>query len=319
MVVRIHPVTPEHVPQMAAAVAHRVATLRRDVPAVPPAFSEPGHVATALTRLVADGHGVVALTPTGTVLGHLCWREFASMRRAPRRAAYIPECGGAVAPDAPAGTREDLFRAAAEQWDATGRQVIAVTELVGEPTADAFWLDNGFGRFLHDGVRPCTPIDAPTPAGFVIRPANVDDVERLVQLDVEHCAHYGLPPTFMVPPVPATADELGELLTRDTVLWVAADHDGPQAFLRAEQGADSCSEFLQADDTVGITGIFTRPAARGRGVAAALLDAALRHHAARGIPRFAFDYETINPTARAFWPRHLATVARSSMRVLERT
>ncbi|MEQ1699092.1 MAG: hypothetical protein ABMA25_03230, partial [Ilumatobacteraceae bacterium] len=63
----------------------------------------------------------------------------------------------------------------------------------------------------------------------------------------------------------------------------------------------------------------TRPAARGRGVAAALFDATLRHHADRGIPRLAFDYETINPTASAFWPRHLTTVARSSMRVLERT
>ena len=84
-------------------------------------------------------------------------------------------------------------------------------------------------------------------------------------------------------------------------------------------GGDSCSEFVCAPDTVAVTGIFTRPAARGRGVGAALFDAALRHHAARGMPRFGFDYETINPTALAFWPRRVTTVARSYMRVLERT
>lgn len=320
MAVSIHPIQRAHVPSVAAAAARRVAALRAVVPEVPPDFTDPSRVAIALEPSVAHGHGVVAISPDGTVVGHLCWHEYPSMRRVPRRAARIPEYGCTVEPGAPADTRDRLFQAAAERWDTTSRQVIAVTELVGTAAADEFWIDNGFGRFLHDGVRPCTPIDAPTPPGFVIRPARPDDLHRLVQLEVEHSAHYGLPPTFMVPPRPATAGELSELIGHEhPVLWVAADHDGPQAFLRAEQGVDSCCEFLQTADTVAVTGIFTRPLARGRGVAAALFDAALRHHAAQGIPRFAFDHETINPTARAFWPRHLITVARSYMRVLERT
>lgn len=320
--VRIVPVAAEHLPRMAATVARRVSALRRDVPAVPATFTDPATLAAALGGPVSRGHGVVALDGDRMV-GHLCWHEFEGMRRTTRRAVHIPEYGCAIDPATEHDwrVRDQLFRVAAERWDATGRQVVAVTELVGEPTADEFWIENGFGRFLHDGVRPCTPLDATVPGGFVIRPAVLDDLDRLVQLDLEHCRHYGEPPVCMVPPTPATADELAPLLAVDRqqpVLWVAADHNGPQAFLRAEQGADSCSSFLVADGTVAVTGVFTRPAARGRGVAAALFDAALRHHAARGIPRFAFDYETINPAARAFWPRHLTIVARSSMRVLER-
>lgn len=322
MAVTIRPAQPDHLPQMAAAVVGRVAAVRALHPAVPATFTELTTVAAALAPSVATGHGLVALSSGGEVVGHLCWHEFPSMRRVPRRAVHIPECGSALEAGAPAGVRDLLLRAAAEQWDTTGRQVVAVTELVDGTTADAFWIDNGFGRFLHDGVRPCTPLDAPPPRGFTVRPAGPDDLEHLVQLEIEHAHHYGLPPTFMVPPTPATAEELTPLLAcgaEQTVYWVAADGDGPQAFLRAEQGADGASEFLLAPDTVAVTGIFTRPAARGCGVGAALFDAALRHHAARGMPRMAFDYETINPPARAFWPRHLATVARSYMRVLERT
>jgi GNAT superfamily N-acetyltransferase len=321
MAVRIQPFEATHAPHAAALVAARIEHLRTTVPAVPPDFTDPARVEAAFAPSLADGNGVVALATDGSVVGHLCWHEYPTIRRVPRRAVHIPEFGSSLAAHAPAGTRDLLFAAAAQAWDRTARQAVAVTQLVGEPAADEFWIDNGFGRFLHDGVRPCTPIDAAAPPGFVVRPATPDDLDALVQLDREHCAHYALPPTFMVAPAPATVDELAPLLAVDTnpVFWIAADHDGPQAFLRAEQGVDSCSRFLQTPDTVAITGIFTRPAARGRGVAAALLDAALRYHAARGIPRFAFDHETINPTARAFWPRHLTTVARSYLRVFERT
>ncbi|MDO8361721.1 MAG: GNAT family N-acetyltransferase [Actinomycetota bacterium] len=322
MAVTISPVAPEHLPQMAAMVARRVAALRVAVPTVPPAFADPAVAQAALARMCTAHRGLVALTTDGTVAGHLCWHDLDGFRRTTRRTAWIPEYGCVVEPAAAqpgAHVRDLLYRAAAQQWDASSRQLLAVTQLVGEPDADEHWIENGFGRFLADGVRPCRPIGATLPLGVTVRPATHSDLARLVQLDDEHCSHYGRPPVFMVPPQPATAAELSALLAGDTVLWVAADGDGPQAFLRAELGADSSCELLQGADTLAVTGIYTRPAARGRGVGAALFDAALRHHAARGVPRTGFDYETINPTARAFWPRLVTTVARSYMRALERT
>ena len=318
MAAHVRPLQSEHVPAAAAVVARRVAELREAVPALPPTFAINANVEAALTRLLDAGHGLVALADDGSVLGHLCWREFATFRRAPRRAAYVPEYGSALATHAPPTVRHQLFTAAAEQWDASARQVVAITQLDGDPTADEYWVANGFGRFLQDGVRPCTGLEVSTPDGYEVRPATVDDLDRLVQLDGEHCRHYGEPPVFMVPPQPATAEELAPLLTGPPAVWVAADDHGPQAFLRTEVGGDSCSEFVCAPDTMAVTGIFTRPAARGRGVGVALFDAALRHHATQDIPRAGFDYETINPTALAFWPRLVTTVARSYMRVLER-
>jgi hypothetical protein len=48
-----------------------------------------------------------------------------------------------------------------------------------------------------------------------------------------------------------------------------------------------------------------------------MLDAGLRHYAARGLTTCAVDFEAFNPEAAAFWPRHFAIACMSLMRVPE--
>lgn len=332
MSVQVQVARSAHVPAMAALVAGRVRRLRVAHPDVPATFEASPAVQEVLAPLVTAGQAVVAMAGD-EVVGHLAWQELPTFRRAARRAAYVPEYGNAVAHPTDA-LREALLAGAAQLWDLSGRQVVSVTELhdgidVGNVDRDSddgstvgahqHWVRNGFGCFLHDAVRACTPIHAPLPAGVHIRPATAGDLVALVALDREHCAHYSRPPVFMVPPEPADAAELARLLAHDpTSVWLAITSTGPQAFIRAEVGAHDTSQLLQGPDSVVVNGVYVRPSLRTAGVGAALLDAVLCDHQRRGTARLILDYETINPPARRFWPRHTTAVTTGYWRVLER-
>jgi GNAT superfamily N-acetyltransferase len=312
--VEIVPFVPAHLPALAEWVAGRVRTLRALVPALPDTLTTPEAAGRALATLVDDGHLLVAVRGD-TVLGHLGWYEFPSIRRASRRAAWIPEIG--LGTDDPT-TLERLFLAAAEMWEGTARQVVTATVLEGDQPLVDWFTANGFGRFLHDTVRPCTPIDHARPIGVTVRAATIDDALHLALLDTEHCAHYGRPPVFMVPPAPTPAPGWVTAIEHmPHAVWVAVYDGRPMGFVIFQPTSEGLA-IQQAPDSVTVTGIYVRPALRGHGVAAALLSAGMAALATDGIRRVAIDHETTNPPARHFWPRHTTTIAASFMRVLER-
>jgi GNAT superfamily N-acetyltransferase len=81
---------------------------------------------------------------------------------------------------------------------------------------------------------------------------------------------------------------------------------------------EACECALLSDTkTVNISGAFTIEAARGRGVAALLLDHALAWARARGCERCSVDFETMNTLAARFWMRWFEPVSFSLVRSLD--
>jgi GNAT superfamily N-acetyltransferase len=309
--VLVAPCSSAHVPGIAASTAGRIRSLRNRIPALADTLITDDAAIEALTEL---DHCLVALDGAD-VVGHLGWFEFPTFRRASRRAVWIPEVGLSARD---LDVLELLYIDAAHRWADTERQVVSVTLLVGDEPTEQWWVTNGFGRFLHDTVRPCEAIDHRPVPGIAVRAATIDDAPRLEVLDTEHCAHYGSAPVFMVPFVPTSAAGWAAMVTAaPDAAWVADDGSELVGFVRFEPTADGILT-LRVPDSVTVTGIFTRPAARGQGLATALLSAGMAAHRQRGIRRVAIDHETTNPEARHFWPHHTTTVAVSLARVLER-
>jgi GNAT superfamily N-acetyltransferase len=77
------------------------------------------------------------------------------------------------------------------------------------------------------------------------------------------------------------------------------------------------SDVTASTDGVFISGAYVRRSYRRRGVADAILDAALRHYAGDGLTCCAVDFEAFNPEAAAFWTRSFTPVCYSLMRVPE--
>jgi GNAT superfamily N-acetyltransferase len=100
--------------------------------------------------------------------------------------------------------------------------------------------------------------------------------------------------------------------------WLALDGTQPVGFLSFAAGdAFDGADLLGTAGVIGINGAYVRPAYRGQGVAAALLDAAVRAYAAQGITSCAVNFESFNPEAAAFWTRYFTPVCLSLLRIPE--
>lgn len=311
--------SPSHLAAAAELFAAGVGRLRAAVPALPDTLTDPTAAAALQRPLLTSGRAVAAMDG-GSLVGFLAWHVVEGFRGTGRTGAYVPVHGHGAVPHRVAEVYPALHRAAAQQWDAAGCEVHCVTVLADQQDTIHRWFVNGFGMFLHDGIRAtAAPLaQRPLPSGVRLRPAVAADADALAALDTEHRAHYSAPPVNMAPQPGDTAAEIAALVARPPAGYWLAEVDGrPEAFLRFEPTADGATAIVHSPTTIALSGAFTRPALRGRGIAAALLQAALADYAGRGFTRMSVDYETVNPTALAFWPARFDTVAVSLMRVPE--
>ena len=313
----ITPLQEQHLPEAAALFVQNLKRLREMVPSLSDHLEDPGRVAGMIEDRVQAGSGLAALDG-GRLAGYLAWFTVPNLRGTGQKAAYCPEWGHAAADGAKTAVYRALYRAASREWAQAGCRMHAITLLAGDPEAEKVWYWNGFGLAVVDEVRPLDPLDAPCPPGFSLRRAAAEDVDLLSELEREHWAHYAEPPVFMLasPPDPAMIAQF--LADPQNAYWLALCAGRPAGFIRFQKSASGSTECVAGDGTIAITGAYIRPEHRGKAVAPALLDAAFREFAGRGLTCCSVNFESFNPEAAAFWPRYFEPVCFSLIRVPER-
>jgi GNAT superfamily N-acetyltransferase len=313
----IRPFRKEHIPAAAALFAQSFKTLRRSIPILPDRMEDQDRVVKKLGALMSACPGVVALE-SDIVIGYMGWHLVDRFRGTDRKAAYSPEWAHSAADVARPVIYRDLYRAASAQWAAAGCGIYALTLLAHDREIENTWFWNGFGLAVIDAIRSLEPVSRHAPEGVQVRKATSDDVNTLVALEAEHAQHYVQPPVCMVPQ-PAT--DLKACITvlhnESSSYWLAEQDGAGIGFIRFEGKSFGAAEVVTAKTTIAITGAYVRPAYRGRGVAAGVLDAALRDYAERGFVRCAVDFESFNPEAAAFWVKYFEPVCFSVIRVPE--
>ena len=310
---------PEHLPEMAALFAENFKRLRASVPILPDAMESRDRVVEYLSGMFPEHcPGVVALDG-GRVAGYMGWWLVDEFRGTDRKAAYCNEWAHAAAGDKKPGIYRAMYRAASGLWFDAGCETHALTLLAHDLQAVDTWFWNGFGLTGVDAIRPIDPLNVEASAGITIRKATVADVEMLAVLELEHEQHYLAPPVLMVVYEPQDAAALTTFLNEPSnSIWLALSGDEPVGYLRFEANSFGAATIVDASDKIACTGAFIRPQQRGRGVAASLLDAALKDYAAQGYRRCSVDFESFNPEAVAFWMKHFTPVCLSLIRVPER-
>jgi GNAT superfamily N-acetyltransferase len=310
---QIVPFSARNIPEAAQWFVASLEALRREVPAL----SDQMCALPVVAERLAGIEGVAAIED-GRLVGYLLsWYPIERFRGAERAGAFVPEWAhGAVGPDRGAIYRA-LYRVASAQWAEAGCDVHAVSVLAHDRVAVDAWFWNGFGLTVVDGVRAMQPIGAHPPVGYGVRPAERSDIPALVVLDREHWQHYVKPPVFMAPHESRSADEWDAFLTwPGNTVWLAEDASGPFGFIRFDRQFDG-ADILTTETGIFISGAYVRPAYRGRGAAAAILDAALRRYAAQGFTCCTLDFEAFNPEAASFWMRYFTPVSYGLLRVPE--
>lgn len=302
----------------AALFVEDLTRLRAAVPALSDRLTDSVAVQQRIAAIMAANGGLMALND-GALVGYLGWWLVEDFRGAGRKAAYCPEWAHGAADGRKTAICRALYRAAAAAWAEAGCQVHAITLLAHDRAALETWFWNGFGLLVVDAVRPMRGLGGLPASALQFRAATADDASALAALDAAHCRHYSAPPIFMAPRQGESAADWAEFLTRPrNSVWLAFDNTEPVGFMRFDGNEFDGAAIVESESTIKINGAYVRPAYRGRNAAAGLLDAGLRDYAGQGFTSCAVDFESFNPEAAAFWPRHFQPVCFSLMRAPER-
>ncbi|MDR3085891.1 MAG: GNAT family N-acetyltransferase [Christensenellaceae bacterium] len=277
------------------------------VPALPELARLP-----ALDGYAGEKRGVAALGG-GELLGFFCWNEPQEGLFGPCKGAWSPvHAHGAVSRNR-AEIYERLYQAAAERL-VSGRVFShAVTLYAHDEAALKGFFQGGFGGRCVDAVRETLPLAAPPCQGIRFRRAESGDAEALARMRNRVSAHLSASPIFLPFSSPAAvAGTADEIQGGQHPYFIALDGSRPVAFLRLQ--ADGENFAANDPSMMNISGAYTEPELRGKGIATGLLAFMMDELRGHGIPRCGVDFESFNPEGRRFWLKHFTAYTTSVAR-----
>ncbi len=264
-------------------------------------------VAGALARPGAVGWG--ATTTADELVGFLIGAPSSAVAGvAP--AVLVPATGHAVAPEVlPA-----LHAALGSRWRARDQHIqvgvhdVAVREGLGRL---------GFEPFLTVALAALPIAGTPARSSVTVRQATHDDLAALVTLARAQQAHHAAPPMSLPPPRgDESVRQRRSLDDPRAGVWIAVDGRATLGMLVLQPPAEAFSPLHLPPATVHLPDAVVLPAARGRGVGAALVAEAFGWVHAIGYRHVALHVHAANTAAWRFWEgRGFRAVAEQRVRV----
>lgn len=278
-----------------------------------------------LAGMAKNGLGVAAYNGDEMV-GYWCVLDpFANAFRSTDAVGVFSPMGanGAIGP-AREETYAKMYQAGAQKWAQAGASSHAVCLYAHDAPIQRLLFYNGFGMRCMDAIRP---VDTPPPTacpGYRLQELTGND--RLAVQPLSHLLdeHMAASPTFLRRPAESAAAFAARVLPSSVRYFAAFVHQAtaPQkqeqiaAFLGLEAG--SGETFLtNLPHTQHICGAYCLPGHRGKGLYQSLLYYTLRKLRQEGYTHLGVDYESINPTALHFWPKHFGVYTHSLVRRID--
>jgi GNAT superfamily N-acetyltransferase len=279
----------------AALVAREHATARARRPSLPVDGEDPDRCLRALEALLAEGGRGLVARRAGRCVGILCGRVVGP------GLAVLPAHGVAVDPaeDDPTRVLVGLYAQLAPWLVDSGARYHHATHVDHAPLADAF-ANLGFGRTAVYATQPARRREREV--GVEVRIADGDDLDVIADLSQVEMAHRFTAPVYSPQPS-RSRDEVREhhrqLLDRGAVHLVARVGAEDVGLLTLELDYSAPRLCPEGQPFIGATA--TVASARGRGVAGALVEAALDWADRHGFHSVSVDFMPANPLSRPFW------------------
>ncbi|MFW5776458.1 MAG: GNAT family N-acetyltransferase [Spirochaetota bacterium] len=278
-----------------------------------------------LSSHVKAGAAVGAFDSGGDLAGYVAFDSFDFHGE---RTGFCPLSGHAARPACAADVYERLYTSLSERWVADGVRKHLVSVPASQPDVERRFCDLGFGRYVVDAYMPIDE-HAVSPAGargaetasrlavgFSLRTATRTDAAELNELLAESVGWYAAAPIFLRVDA-ATNEETDELLSRADAAVFFAERDGHAVGFMGVQLVDRPNPValtVPGDATLDGIGAYLQPGARCKGLGEMLLRRCRDWAAGHGASLLHVDYESANPAARAFWPKHFVPGAYSLLR-----
>jgi len=311
MAIEILPLEEKHLADAAALACTRYRALRERLPLMPPRFQDPDTILPSLRDLVGRVPGVAAVR-RGRIAGFLVAYLLPDFRG--KRSAYAPEWANGAEMDDSRRIYEALYTGLSAQWVAAGYCTHLLSIMANDENGIEGWRWLGFGLLAADGVRDLSPVPGGA-AGADVRRAGPDDIRQVAALLRALRRHMAAAPTFLYRGDAVGSDEDEKWLADPAhAIWLACEGADAVACMVQGPANPRASEMISDTGTTSIVGAYTRRSARGRGIAAALLDQVLSWGRGEGYERCAVDWEPMNVLASRFWTRHFQPVSYALVR-----
>lgn len=197
----------------------------------------------------------------------------------------------------------DLYSEAGQEWIDNGAREHYLWVLDDASTTDP-WYELGFARMHMRGVLALTErIPASFPDGYSLRRGSLDDLDLCVELVEELDRDQARGPSFALDlPHDSQRDELAETLADPDVTLFVVEHDG--------EAAGQCITFAlpprrgSFESTLHLSAVVVRKQHRNKGVATAMIDAALGQALSGGFGYAETNWRVTNRLASRFWTRY---------------
>lgn len=275
-------------------------------------LTDPSPVANFIRRSAGAGDGVVALmdkVPVGYMIG-------LELQFHGDCTAYCPVRGHAAAEQDEVAIYKRMYSHVSQEWVSKGQMSHLLTYYARDKAMTELLFSLGFGLLIVDAMRGVDPLPK-RDRDVCIREASGDDIGDVMRLGEEAREFYLEAPTFLVGVV-HDRQHYQTLLDEDSIAIFLAYHEGELVGLMDinHHGTDDAFQLVDAGTaTIDSIGPYILPEHRARGIGAALLQRTTEWCRQRNLERVHVDFESANPYASGFWPKHfrpiLHTVRRS--------
>lgn len=314
MMLEIVPLERKHLEDAATLANARYTALRERVPSLPCRYEYVDEILPMLSDLAGRAPGVTAIRD-GRLAGYLV--GFVVPEFQGQRSVYSPEWANGADLEESRRIFQDMYAHLCARWIANGCFTHLVSAFPNDRDGIDGWHWLGFGMATADAVRGLEPVLGPT-ADIDVRRGGLGDIEQAMALFDGLARHLSAGPTYL-----AYAENQGRQCHEEWVgdpanaLWLAFEGEEAVGCLKTGPASEDACAIIRDEGTTSIVGAFTREHARGRGIAAALLDRALEWARFEGYVRCAVDFEPMNVLAARFWLRHFQPVCYALVRKVD--
>lgn len=249
---------------------------------------------------LANGLGVVCVE-NGRMLGYLgATGPYQNQFATRASGVYSPLEANGVVGENPARIWHRMYQAAAARWVAAGAGWHAITLHAHDAAAQHALWQYGFGMRCADAIRRAEPICVAPVPGIVCREQQNGSAVQALRMGLDR--HLCQSPCFMTHGHADLTNWLNGIAGRQSRIFAALANGVPVAYV--EVGGSGETYFSEHPTVANICGTFCAEEWRGKGVSRLLLNRVLQTLQGEGLRYLGVDYETINPTAAAFWPKH---------------
>jgi len=261
-----------------------------------------------LLRQIEDENAIVA-RKNDEVVGYMAWMYFDFHGE---RSAFLPISGNAANAENENMIYHEMYMTASKKWIQDDRFNHLWMIYYDDAGLQERLYDLGFGSYVIDACKKTDPQTFTSAPVYKITEATQNDADEVLAMENESDDNLLRPPVFLIRRY-CDKEEVLKLIN-DEKVFIAWDKGRAIGMMSVDINQKHHFEHLTVAESAGGLCAYIRPEYRGKGVGTQILNMVCEYCRKNGKPYLHVSFESANPDAVRFWPKHFKPAIRSVRR-----